>query len=267
MAEVRTGPSRTATGTTRLTTEVAVGTPPSGGALAKNLAGGFRADSNARMGGMDTPIDPDQTYTVRFGRSQVFESDDGGATFEDLGEEPVTHELGVTGRQILEWGPAAKADVHVRRSYVLGREDTPKSGKVRSVPLIDQAARALDALSRREQFTADDDRVFADAAGSVLSGDALRIRYRGARDRAGLKPLRFHDLRHTFGTLAVQAFPLSDVKAYMGHANIETTMLYVHHVPQHDAADKLSALVTAAEDVHPTVHRTGVMRPQLSATQ
>jgi integrase len=59
----------------------------------------------------------------------------------------------------------------------------------------------------------------------------------------------------------VQAFPLSDVKAYMGHANIDTTMLYVHHVPQHDAADKLSALVTAAESVDPIMDRTGVMRP------
>jgi integrase len=46
----------------------------------------------------------------------------------------------------------------------------------------------------------------------------------------------------------VQAFPLSDVKAYMGHANIETTMIYVHHVPQHDAADKLTALVGASAD-------------------
>jgi hypothetical protein len=46
----------------------------------------------------------------------------------------------------------------------------------------------------------------------------------------------------------VQAFPLSDVKAYMGHADIQTTMIYVHHVPQIDAADKLSELVTAAQN-------------------
>src|SRR5215211_7498628 len=58
--------------------------------------------------------------------------------------------------------------------------------------------------------------------------------------------MRLHDLRHTFGTLAVQAFPLSDVNAYMGHAQIETTMSYVHHVPHHDAADKLTALVADA---------------------
>ena len=61
--------------------------------------------------------------------------------------------------------------------------------------------------------------------------------------------MRLHDLRHTFGTLAVQAFPLSDVKAYMGHADIATTMIYVHHVPQHDAADRLGRLVERADEV------------------
>ena len=64
-----------------------------------------------------------------------------------------------------------------------------------------------------------------------------------------MKRLRLHDLRHTFGTLAVQAFPLSDVKAFMGHADIATTMVYVHHVPQADAAAKLSRLVAASDEV------------------
>jgi len=41
-------------------------------------------------------------------------------------------------------------------------------------------------------------------------------------------------------------FPLSDVKAYMGHADIATTMIYVHHVPQHDAAAKLSTALRVA---------------------
>ena len=71
-------------------------------------------------------------------------------------------------------------------------------------------------------------------------------------DDAGLGHLRLkddpivpYDLRQTFGTLAVRVFPLTDVKAYMGHADVQTTMLYVHHVPQHDAADKLSAALRA----------------------
>jgi hypothetical protein len=33
----------------------------------------------------------------------------------------------------------------------------------------------------------------------------------------------------------------------MGHADIATTMIYVHHVPQIDPADKLSQLVTEAQ--------------------
>jgi integrase len=147
--------------------------------------------------------------------------------------------------------------VHVRRSHY-GAADTvegpPKSGQSRSVPLIDVAARALDGLSRRERFTAPTDRVFADPIGETLNDGAIRGVFYAAlsaagidRDRGTGKALVFHDLRHSFGTLAVQVFPLSDVQAYMGHANIETTMGYAHHVPQHAAADRLGALVTDAE--------------------
>ena len=35
---------------------------------------------------------------------------------------------------------------------------------------------------------------------------------------------------------------LTDVKAFMGHADIQTTMIYVHHVPHH-AADRLTDLL------------------------
>jgi len=140
----------------------------------------------------------------------------------------------------------AKRFVHVRRSYVERSEGVPKSGRVRSVPMIDQVALALDDLSRREHFTGDEDLVFCNQVGEHFEDSALRRRFYAARARAGLKPIRFHDLRHTFGTLAVQVFPLSDVKAYMGHADIATTMIYVHHVPQHDAAAKLSTALRVA---------------------
>lgn len=141
-----------------------------------------------------------------------------------------------------------KRIVHVRWSYVGRQEDRPKSHKVRSVPLMDRAARALDGLSRREHFTGADDLVFVNTIGGHLDGDRLRRRFTKALDAAGLQRVRFHDLRHVFGTLAVQAFPLSDVKAFMGHADISTTMVYVHHVPQHDAADRLSRLVDGLGD-------------------
>lgn len=58
--------------------------------------------------------------------------------------------------------------IHVRRSFTYGSEGAPKSGKVRSVPLVDQAAAALDGLSRRKRWTGDDDLVFVNAVGQHL---------------------------------------------------------------------------------------------------
>ena len=151
--------------------------------------------------------------------------------------------------------------VHVRRSHygaASAEEGPPKSGQARSVPLIDVAATALDGLSRRKDFVGPSDRVFCDAGGETLNDGAIRGALYGALEAAGIdrdrgtgKAFVFHDLRHTFGTLAVQAFALSDVQAYMGHADIGTTMIYVHHTPQHAAADRLGSLVadTNAERV------------------
>jgi integrase len=152
----------------------------------------------------------------------------------------------------------ANALVHVRRSHYGAantKEGSPKSGQARSVPLIDIAARALDGLSR-EQFTGAKDRAFCDPTDETLNDGAIRAVFYAALESAGIdrdrgtgKKLVFHDLRHTFGTLAVQAFPLSDVQAYMAHADIQTTMIYVRHTPQHAAADRLGELVARTERV------------------
>jgi integrase len=140
----------------------------------------------------------------------------------------------------------SKRLIHVRHSYVMRNEDAPKSGRVRSVPMIDQVAVALDQLSRRNGWTGKEDLVFVNPTGEHIEDSALRRRFYAALKAAGLKHIRFHDLRHSFGTLAVQVFPLTDVKAYMGHADIATTMIYVHHVPQVDAAEKLSTALREA---------------------
>ncbi len=147
----------------------------------------------------------------------------------------------------------AKQTVHVRGSYTHRQQGPPKSGRVRSVPLIDQAAKALDGLSLREHFTEPDDLVFCSQTGGHLDDCPIRDSFYGALKAAGLgdkrlqaHPIVFHDLRHTFGTLAVEAWPLHDVQAYMGHADIQTTMIYVHHQPKTAAADVLTRIVEAA---------------------
>ena len=42
--------------------------------------------------------------------------------------------------------------------------------------------------------------------------------------------IRFHDLRHTFGTrLAATGVPLRTIQEFMGHADMKTTQIYVHY--------------------------------------
>ncbi len=135
--------------------------------------------------------------------------------------------------------------IRVRASYAEGALTTPKSGKVRSVPMAPDVAEALAKLGQRPGWTADDDLVFVGQAGSYLDGRALRRRYDSALKRADLRKLRFHDLRHTFGTRMIAKADIRRVQEWMGHADIQTTMKYLHYAPREEDA----ALVAEAFSV------------------
>jgi integrase len=118
-----------------------------------------------------------------------------------------------------------------------------KSRRAREVPLPAQAAAALERLSRRGEFTGPDDYVFANRIGRRLDPSALRRRFERARDAAGLEPLKFHALRHSYGSLLVAGgIDLPSVKAAMGYSRITTTERYLHARP----AGELAARFTRA---------------------
>jgi integrase len=80
-----------------------------------------------------------------------------------------------------------------------------------------------------------------------MDGSALYRRYREIQKSAGVRALRFHDLRHTFGTQAIASGAhVNDVKEWLGHRHLSTTMRYVHHRPRHEAAVALERHFTGA---------------------
>jgi hypothetical protein len=81
-----------------------------------------------------------------------------------------------------------------------------------------------------------------------MDSSALRRRYVAAPKRADLRALRFHDLRHTFGSLAINYAPIAPVQAWMGHADVDTTMRYLHRKSRADDARLLSHAVRANGD-------------------
>jgi integrase len=126
--------------------------------------------------------------------------------------------------------------IRVRASYTHETLTTPKSGRTRSVPMAPEVARTLARLGQRRTRTDDADLVFPGALGGYLDGSALRRRYELALKRAGLRRLRFHDLRHTFGTRMIAVADIVRVKEWMGHADVETTMRYLHYAPRDEDA-------------------------------
>ena len=132
--------------------------------------------------------------------------------------------------------------IRVTASYTERALSTPKSGKVRSIPMAGPVAEILARLDQRPAFAGDDDLVFPGIGGGYLDASALYRRYKAALERAGLRSLRFHDLRHTFGTQVIgnPRVSILQLKEWMGHADIDTTMKYLHFAPRSGDADLIA---------------------------
>ena len=148
--------------------------------------------------------------------------------------------------------------IRVRNAYVrgehssLGKSDLSTS---RSVPMASRLAGELDRWSRRSSFTAEDELVFAHPqTGKPLDRTKLSRRFKQACADAGVRQIRFHDLRHTFGTRLVSAgTPLRSVQEFLGHADAKTTQIYTHYAPSaHEVA-----MVDAAFVAEPGVAAVG----------
>ena len=91
--------------------------------------------------------------------------------------------------------------------------------------------------------------VFPSLKGTPMSGNNLVKRnLRPLLERAGLPPLTFHELRHTFATLMLgEREHMKVVSSILGHASIVQTMdTYSHVMPDMGdvAADALEAALS-----------------------
>jgi integrase len=133
--------------------------------------------------------------------------------------------------QDIDW---AAGVVRVRRNYTRGEFGTPKSRRSsRAVPLAQRVRDELQLHHQRTNFQAPTDLVFCHPhLGVVLDPAKLRRRFQTAARQADLRPIRFHDLRHTFGTrMAAAGAPLRWIQEWLGHSDYRTTSLYADYAP------------------------------------
>jgi integrase len=122
--------------------------------------------------------------------------------------------------------------IRVRRNFTRAQFGTPKSRRSsRAVPLASRLADELKAHYEMTPFSEGGDLVFAHPEiGTVLDPSKLRKRFLACVRRAGVRPVRFHDLRHTFGTqMAAAGAPLRAIQEWLGHADLRTTLIYADY--------------------------------------
>ena len=90
--------------------------------------------------------------------------------------------------------------------------------------------------------------IFVGGKGALLRRANFRRNWVRALGKAGLKDVRFHDLRHTGNTLAaIAGATLPELKERRGHASDRAAMIYLHATDERhrEIADTLSAMAKA----------------------
>lgn len=112
-----------------------------------------------------------------------------------------------------------------------------KGGKNQSIILASDAVAVLQSLSRTDTY------VFPSKLGGKR--DDVKTLWSRIKLAANIRPnIRFHDIRHTFGTIAVSSgIGIDVVQKMMTHKDIKTTQRYAHIVDQRmkDAANTINS--------------------------
>jgi len=166
----------------------------------------------------------------------------------------------------------AKKRLHLNRGLVaVGYEVHQTRGKTktarRAIALDDTT---LDVLAGWQAFQAaefaavgidsPEQWVFTGSEGGVVHPHAVYESFRRIVHKAGVPMIRFHDLRHTHGSLLIkEGIPVKAVSEQLGHAHIAHTMqTYQHLLPgmQDDAASAAERLARPVPPAEPdTVER------------
>jgi integrase len=136
------------------------------------------------------------------------------------------------------------ADIDMRNRTITIRKT--KNNELRILPINEVLYRTLEVMGQQ----LDNQYVFSNTDGKPYRD--IKVGFRAALRRTGIRDFRFHDLRHTFASHLVMAgVDIRTVQVLLGHKDIRITMRYSHLSDQNlrKAVDKLvSSEYSGSED-------------------
>ena len=132
-----------------------------------------------------------------------------------------------TGFRLSEGLNLKKEDVNLEKGTLTLWET--KGGKPRTVPIVNKIRPIIEKYYAYALSTSNN-LLFEGV--KITTADKIWAKAKKCLGLSDDKQLVIHSLRHTCATRLVQAgVPITVVKAWLGHANIQTTMRYAHFAP------------------------------------
>ena len=148
--------------------------------------------------------------------------------------------------------------ITIERSLSKGKIETPKSGQSRKVDMSQQLTNTLRELKHHRKvetlkrgWARMPEWVFVTLDGKSYHESFIRRVFYKALNKASLRKIRIHDLRHAYATLRIsKGDNIADVSKQLGHHSVKFTMdIYYHWVPggskgEVDGLDELGSVAT-----------------------
>ena len=131
--------------------------------------------------------------------------------------------------------------IEVRNAVVRRQETSTKTRKIRRVDVSPQLETELSTVKETRQLDASlhgqasPEWVFLTPHRNRMTNEVLRNGFYACLDAAGLRRVRFHDLRHTFASLLIQqGANVKYVQQQLGHSSVSITLDVYSHLFEGD---------------------------------
>lgn len=140
------------------------------------------------------------------------------------------------------------------------RFKSPKSGKVRVIPMADTLVAALGAHKATQNTEAlpfasthlDLKLVFCNEDGSPWPPDTLTKQFAAVAKKIGMRGFRLHDVRHCFASISLrQGTSVKDVSELLGHSSPLVTLSTYAHAMEGVAREAVNRLADSLQSIRP----------------